>query len=167
MQTSFSLPEPDSTADCRINSVEVYQIDLIKYLWDRLKKNAGYTTPVFKETYLTRKFTDVKTAAIRTAAYGWMNLDLVYPAGKTTPVGYCLSTVNADKAGVIDSIYLHPEYRNQGLGCQLIQRSLDWMNTFKASRKSLFIAAGNSNAGSFFSRFNFKTRNTFLQQVKS
>ena len=43
-------------------------------------------------------------------------------------IGYCISTINLELVGEIESLYLEKEYRNQGIGEELMNRALTYLN---------------------------------------
>ena len=80
-------------------------------------------------------------------------------------VGYCVSTVSANKQGEIDSIYIEPDYRRSGIGNNLMGRALHWMDDLSATRKVLVVGIGNEEVLEYYRKYNFYPRSVVLEQL--
>ncbi len=80
-------------------------------------------------------------------------------------IGYCISTVNKELIGEIDSLFVEKEYRKYGLGDQLMNRALDWLNNNKVKTKIIGVAEGNENVLEFYKRYGFYKRRVILEQI--
>lgn len=80
---------------------------------------------------------------------------LAQPAGSDTPVGYCIATVNPDREGEIDSLYLKPDYRSHRIGEKLLKRGLAWLSKNKARNIVIEVAVGNERVLGFYRKAGF------------
>jgi ribosomal protein S18 acetylase RimI-like enzyme len=80
-------------------------------------------------------------------------------------VAYCVSTLNSERVGEVDSIYVREEYRSLGIGDQLMKRSLEWMDKKGVTSKKILVTAGNQDALSFYRRYGFRPRRMVLEQL--
>ncbi|MFC1952917.1 GNAT family N-acetyltransferase [Chloroflexota bacterium] len=93
-----------------------------------------------------------------------LHISLAHDENTGILVGYCVSTVTENK-GEIDSIFIDPEYRKNGIGNSLMQRALNWMNNNSVTRKTLNVGAGNDEVFEFYSRYRFYPYRIILEQV--
>lgn len=90
---------------------------------------------------------------------------MVRDVDKDIFVGYCISTINSEPAGEVDSFFVEEQYRKQGLGDKLMQRALEWLDINKAKTKIIVVAEGNENVLEFYRRYGFYKRRIVLEQV--
>ena len=81
-------------------------------------------------------------------------------------VGHCKSSVDKENTGEIDSIFVLQGYRGLGIGEQLMQKGLQWMDEMGAEKIVVNVAAGNEQAFGFYERYGFYPRRTMLEQIK-
>ncbi|WJI09625.1 GNAT family N-acetyltransferase [Methanobacterium sp. CWC-01] len=67
----------------------------------------------------------------------------------------------------VDSIYVRGGYRSQGIGDQLMKRSLEWMDEKGAKAKKILVTTGNQDALLFYRRYGFRLRRVVLEQMTS
>lgn len=139
-------------------------LDFVQPLWEELNKhhesNSNYFTDNFRNlTFDVRKnkFINDKTLKIK--------IDLIKDKEMNLYVGYCISTVNEELLGEIDSLFIEKEYRKYGLGDELMNRALEWLDTNKVKRKIIGVAEGNENVLEFYKRYGFYKRTVILQQL--
>jgi ribosomal protein S18 acetylase RimI-like enzyme len=94
-----------------------------------------------------------------------VKIDLIKDTVKERYVGYCISTVNKDLVGEIDSLFVEKEYREYGLGDKLMNRALEWLNSYNVKTKIIGVAEGNENVLGFYKRYGFYKRRTILEQI--
>jgi len=88
--------------------------------------------------------------------------------GKTNQrIGYCVSSLDMDKTGEIDSIFVASAYRGKGVGDALIKDALAWMDGKGVETKTVAVGAGNEQAFGFYERYGFVPRKTVLEQAHS
>ncbi len=80
-------------------------------------------------------------------------------------VGYCITSLDAEKTGEVESIYVLEAYRGRGIGNALMLSSLAWMQQNGATKRTVIVAAGNEQVFSFYERYGFHIRKTMLEQV--
>jgi len=142
-------------------------LDLIKTLWQKLnelheelsKRNVAH----FHEMTFERRKEDL----LKKSAGGNLRIDLTRDTETKELIGYCVTTINTDSHGEIESIYIEPDYRRNGIGDTLMKKSLKWLEEKAVSRKILVVAAGNEEVFDFYSRYGFYPRATILEQTES
>jgi ribosomal protein S18 acetylase RimI-like enzyme len=153
--------------ELRISEGAAADLDLVQPLWEKLSRFEGNMSPRLKEYFYHRPFSKKKADILKITASGALKIDLARPRESDQVVAYCISTVSQTKIGSIESIYLEPDYRKQGLGRILFQRSLDWMENLGIEKRQLWVVYENEPAIRFYQLFGFHTLSTTLMQFKS
>jgi diamine N-acetyltransferase len=141
-------------------------LDEIKPLWQMLKEHNQLLSPYFKQHYQTLTFEARKAELQKKAGKNQMRIDLATDKTTKQHVGYIIASLNKEKIGEIDSIFVNPCYQGFGIGDALIKKSLEWLDKKKVTAKTLEVAVGNEQAFGFYSRYGFYPRKTLLKQIK-
>ena len=81
-------------------------------------------------------------------------------------VGYCLSSINPERNGRVESLYVEDEYRGRGIGEALMRKALAWLREQEAQSTIIAVAAGNEEVIGFYARFGFYPKTVLLGQPK-
>jgi ribosomal protein S18 acetylase RimI-like enzyme len=138
------------------------QIDLIQPLWEKLSRYEGDLSARLKDYFYHRSFAVKKETILKAICEGCLKLDLLRPLDSSQIVGYCLSTIDRQNAGEIQSFYIEPDFREQGTGRLLFQRALDWMAGKGVEKRTLWVVFENKRAIRFYNTFNFYPLSTTL-----
>jgi diamine N-acetyltransferase len=142
-------------------------LDDIKDLWEALNLHNCNRSEHFKSHYQNMTFNKRKADLIRKATGGEMRVDMAVDEATGKPVGYIISSVNNEKIGEIESVYVNEHYRRMGVGGKLITRALVWMDQKGAAEKIVEVSYGNEVTWKFYGQFGFLPRKTVLKQVKN
>lgn len=139
-------------------------LDLVQPLWEKLKKyheiNSNYFADNFRNlTFEIRKNKFINDINLK------VKIDLIRDNEKDSYIAYCISTINKDLIGEIDSLFVIKEYRKYGLGDNLMNRALEWLNSNQVKTKIIGVAEGNENVLEFYKRYGFYKRRLILEQV--
>lgn len=122
-------------------------------LWDELKKHhievAGAFSPVFAMGDWESRKADLQ----RKAFDDKLKVDLVTRGNEL--IAYAVSTITEKGIGEIDSLCVKEQCRGQGIGKQLIQMALDWMQLEGAKSYTLRVVHGNDRAMSLYQSLGF------------
>jgi len=77
-------------------------------------------------------------------------------------VAYAFGSVDPHGRGELESIYVSPAQRGQGLGSELARRVLAWLRDCGAHPIRVTVAVGNERALPFYRELGFRTRATTL-----
>jgi ribosomal protein S18 acetylase RimI-like enzyme len=130
------------------------RLDEIGPLWERL--NALHVTlcPQFADRFAPGTFADRKKGLLTKARRADLRVDTARtPDGNL--VGYCVSTVDEDRAGEIESIFVEEASRSSGIGTCLMKRATVWMDAQGAEHLRVVVVAGNERAHAFYARAGF------------
>lgn len=137
-----------------IETITADQLDLIAPLWRRLNALHQELDRVCGEP--CRKTTwEQRRLELRGKALGRSLVQIVRAGGEIA--GYCFSSIDGENRGEIDSLFVSPEYRGKGVGKQLVENGLNWLETSGNGDIQLWVHPGNVNAIAFYWRLGFAT----------
>ncbi|MDQ1281473.1 MAG: hypothetical protein QG670_2738 [Thermoproteota archaeon] len=138
-------------------------LDLLKPLWKELNKIHMTKSRYFKKQYENKSFEARKKQLLKKKSL--IRIDLVKKSESDIFVGYCISSINKDKEGMVESIYVNEGYRNRGIGDQLMERHLEWMDKNRVKVKNITILVGNEDVLNFYRKYNFYPKLVMLEQI--
>ena len=138
-------------------------LDAVGPLWEKLNAQHAAHSPHFAEDYAARTFAWRKAYFLEKAESALLRVELARDGGTGHDIGYCVSVVT-EAAGVLESIFIEADYREQGIGDTLMRHALDWMDGHNVPMKRVVVAVGNEQAFGFYARYGFQPRHTVLQQ---
>jgi diamine N-acetyltransferase len=141
-------------------------LDEIKSLWEDLNEHHRQHSPNFKEYYCKMTFEKRKSDLLKKVACSKMRVDLAVDISIGQNVGYCVSSIDKEKTGEIESIFVSEVYRGLGIGDSLMKKTLSWMEGEGAVAKIVEVGAGNEQTFGFYARYGFLPRKTMLKQTK-
>lgn len=142
------------------------ELDLVTPLWHKLTRHHRERSGRFQALFDRMNWETRKNELLEKCANGMMLVDLAKDGKTGTLIGYCVSTINAEKRGEIESIYIEEEYRRTGIGDNFMRRALDWMAKYAVNRRVVAVAAGNEEALPFYARYNFYPRVSILEWLE-
>ncbi len=95
-----------------------------------------------------------------------MRVDLAVDEVTGQNVGYGVSSLNREKIGEVESIFVGSNYRGLGIEDSLMKKALCWMDQEGAVTKIVEVASGNEEAFCFYAKYGFLPRKTLLKQMK-
>jgi len=140
------------------------EIDIIKPLWEKLRDHHFGLSPHFADRYDEFKFEDRKKELLNKADKNLLKVDIAKDEDTQWLIGYCISSISAGLIGEIDSIYLEENYRSLGIGNELMNRALEWMDEKGAKFKRIVVAMGNEDLLPFYESYNFFPKHIILEQ---
>ena len=156
----------DSTPDIEYSEKTGSDLDLVKPLWEKLREHHQDVSHYFKGHYSQVTFDFRRKSLLEKSRKGALRIDLAEDRKTGEYIGYCITSLTAEKLGEIESIYIEPPYRRYGIGDRLMQRALQWLDKNQAKKKILGVGEGNESVFAFYRRYNFYPRTTILEQKK-
>jgi diamine N-acetyltransferase len=141
-------------------------LDQIRVLWEALNSHHLSSSTNFKQHYQDMTFEKRKSDLLKKAIAGKMRVDLAVDEVIGQNVGYCVSSLNQEKIGEVESIFVDSDYRGSGVGDSLMKKALCWMDQEGAVSKIVEVASGNEEAFCFYAKYGFLPRKTLLKQMK-
>ena len=153
-------------ADIKYTVTDAKDLDIIKPLWKKLIVHHQERVRHFKRLLESIDFDKRKAELLEHSKTGALRIDLAHDADKGKLIGYCVSTVNANKQGEIESICVEPSYRRSGIAGSLMEKALKWMDDMSVEKKVLTVAAGNEEVFAFYEEHGFYPKGTILEQIE-
>lgn len=138
-------------------------INLIQPLWQNLRIYHKNKSKYFADIYANKIFQDRVNEL--TADKMGMRVNLVKDNDTGQYIGYCVSTIDKEMIGEIDSLYVEEEYRKHGIGNELMKRALEWLDKNKVKSKRVVVADGNEKVIDFYNHYGFYSRKIVLEQI--
>jgi diamine N-acetyltransferase len=138
----------------------------VRSLWEELNQYHCERSEHFKEHYLNMTWQKRRYTLLKRATGGALYVEFAQDEKMGRQVGYIICSVNVDKTGEIESIYVQAPYRGLGIGDKLMTDSLAWMERNGVNEKQVEVSVGNEVAWGFYGRYGFLPRKTLLKQVK-
>ncbi len=133
----------------------------IRPLWEKLRLHHQNNSFYFKDFYASFTY-EVRMKKIFETADDNIYVEIA-ENGTSGAVGYCISSIGADGAGEVDSIYVEEDFRRHGIGARFIRDAIDWMKGRGCAKITAAVANGNEQTFPFYERFGFRQRMTVLQ----
>ena len=137
---------------------------LVQPLWEKLNKHHEITSNYFSDKFRNLNFEVRKSKFVNDKTLE-IKIDLIKDKSKDLYIGYCISTINKDLVGEVDSLFIEKEYRKYGLGDKLMSRALEWLNSNQVKSKIIGVAEGNENVLEFYKKYGFYKRTVILEQI--
>jgi ribosomal protein S18 acetylase RimI-like enzyme len=141
--------------------LDTTELTVIKKLWEELNLIHLVDSIYFKEHYASFSFTE--------RSRNWLKLPednfhlLVAETKDSVPVGYCVSTIDVNWKGEIDSLFVSTEYRQKGVGQLLVRKSMKWLNDRRCISIRLSVSYGREKVLGFYQKLGFYPRLTTLE----
>ncbi|MGE5405741.1 MAG: GNAT family N-acetyltransferase [Candidatus Saccharibacteria bacterium] len=142
-------------------------LDSIADLWEELNRHHGSISRYFANYFAARSFDERRNVFVEKAANGQLRVDVAHDSDTGIAIGYCISSINTDHVGEIDSIYVASAYRSKGIGDVLIRKALLWLDDNKVELKTVNVLPENERALAFYGRYGFFQRVMQLWQVRN
>ena len=140
-------------------------LDVVQPLWEKLNKHHVNNSNYFSNKFNNLRFEVRKNKFINDEKLQ-VKIDLIKDKDKEIYIGYCISTINKDLFGEIDSLFVEKKYRKYGLGDKLMIMSLNWFDSNQVKTKIIGVAEGNENVIEFYKKYGFYNRRVILEQIK-
>jgi len=138
----------------------------VRSLWEELNQYHCECSKHFKEHYLNMTWQKRRYTLLKRATDGALFVEIAQDENTDRQIGYVIASLNVDKIGEIESIYVQLPYRSLGIGDKLMKDSLGWMEQNGVNEKQVEVSVGNEIAWGFYGRYGFMPRKTLLKQIK-
>lgn len=137
-------------------------LDAVQPLWEKLNNHHKNLSTYF--SYKFERFTFEKRKQKFLKPDRDVNINLILDKDINTYIGYCICTIDKEKSGEIDSLFIEKDYRKYGFGAELMNRSLAWLENHKAQTIIIGVCEGNENALDFYQKFGFYKKTYILER---
>jgi [ribosomal protein S5]-alanine N-acetyltransferase len=169
LETEFQNPLANAASTCHANPIE-YLADppdgwaLVQPLWEKLRDHHTASSQYFKDYFSGVTWESRKKKLQDKTQDGLLHLNLAQDSRTGSYIAYCITSLDSEKQGEIESIFVERDYRKSGIGDALMTRALAWLDSVGAEKRAVSVAEGNENAFGFYRRYNLYPRLTILEQ---
>ena len=135
-------------------------------LWRKLRAYHVRRASAFATEIAATPFSLRAQALLAKSGEERLRVDVARDSTNHTDIGYCISSVDSNGQGEIDSLFVDRRYRGRNIGESLVRRALAWLRKKRVSRIVVGVVTGNEETFAFYSRFGFKPRATLLARPK-
>ncbi|NLG84512.1 MAG: GNAT family N-acetyltransferase [Firmicutes bacterium] len=139
-------------------------LDRIEPLWERLRDHHRARAGRFAAWFARHTFARRRDELRRKSLGGALLVEIARDPATGRDVGYCVSSLDAEGQGEIESIFVEEAYRRRGLGDGFLHRALTWLAEKGARDVKIVVACGNEEALGFYARYGFYPRTYVLRQ---
>lgn len=141
-------------------------LDEVAPLWSKLRDHHLHLSTHFAAEIEQIDFAERRRSFLTKAEEGDLRVDVarITPAGPL--VAYCVTTVDRNRVGEIESIFVEEDYRGRGIGERLLRLALAWLDELEVERKILYVASGNEEVIGFYKRHGFLPQGVLLRQKR-
>jgi len=140
-------------------------LDLMKPLWEKHNEQHSRLSIYFSDSFLNKSFEKRKSELLELAETALIRVDLVKDFKEDKYIGFCVSTVDQQKTGKVESLFIEEAYRGLGIGNVLMNKVLAWMDHLSVVKKQITVAYGNEKVLSFYKKFGFYPNLYVLEQI--
>jgi diamine N-acetyltransferase len=135
-------------------------LDRVEPLWNQQRDFHFRLAPQWK-LGMTREFADRRVALIAKGAAGHF---IALASIGNQDVGYGISTIDNKGRGELDSLFVDPEFRNQGIGDALMKVTLAWFAERAIEDIAIEAIACNEGAVRFYARYGYQPRSIVMKR---
>jgi len=132
-------------------------VEAIRSLWQSLNTFHGERSLHFKEEFDKKTFEQ----RFKDLASGDTYQIFIALEGDQA-LGYILASLDQDKIGEIDSLYVKQEARGKKVGQVLMNKAMDYLKNQDAGEIHLKVAGGNETAFDFYDKMGFYVKSHHL-----
>jgi diamine N-acetyltransferase len=146
----------------RIECGAAEHFDRVEPLWLELRRHHAEIAPLWRAGLLAASFEDRKDGLLRKSVNG---LAVLLATVDGRDAGYCICTVDAERQGELDSLYVTAEHRRRGLGRALMCGAMRWLGDRPTSAIVVEVLFGNDPAMRLYESLGFHARTVQLRHV--
>jgi ribosomal protein S18 acetylase RimI-like enzyme len=143
------------------NETDENDLELISDMWKKLIHHLQSKSKYFPMDYQHLLFETRKDQLKNIAESGKLRLDIVKDGENY--LAYSVSSI-VDEKGSIDSLYVDKQHRNEGIGNELMKRTLNWMELNDVPNFEILVSYGNEDALKFYEKYNFYPKHLILKK---
>jgi len=134
----------------------------IQPLWAELRLHHAAMGHLWRDEFLASDF-DKRCAGLLAKSKGGGIQVLLAVHRASGEVGYCVSTVDSERHGEIDSLFVLDAFRRQGIARTMLTSAMCWLTDRDAKPIRVSILAGNDEAVKLYEQLGFQPRTLWMQ----
>ncbi len=141
-------------------------VDALEPMWRLLTLHASERSKHFGRYFADKGFLERKEELSRKAARSHLLIEVALDPRARQDLGYCISSVDDEGMGEIESLFVGEAARGRGVGDKLVRRSIEWMDKMGARSMVVFTVYGNEEVLPFYQRYGFQPKMVMLERKK-
>lgn len=146
--------------------LDAAEIGKIEPLWNRLNRFHEQKSIYFKSFFKNFRFEE-RVRRLTSEGEKRLRIIVAVKQEKKQRVGYCISSIDKDNKGEIESIFVEEKYRSKRIGFSFMEDAIHWFEENKVKDISIVVAYGNEKALDFYRKFDFYPRTLVLRNRKN
>lgn len=139
-------------------------LELIEPLWSQLRQMHRARSTYFSGPLGSKSFHQRMDELLEKSSGGLLRVELARDSAGTM-VAYCVSSINGDLVGEVDSIFVTITHRGEGIGTSLMEAAMRWMDGLGIKRRMMTVIVGNEEVHKFYARFGFRPKQSILERI--
>ncbi|UCE05847.1 MAG: GNAT family N-acetyltransferase [bacterium] len=140
-------------------------LDLVKPFWEKLQAYHASVSKYFSQDIDEYAFAQRKKGLLKKVMNGKLKVDIVKCLENGNIIGYCISTIDADNVGEIESIFVEEAYRGNRIGEALMKNAIEWFDDNHVEVRKLYIVYGNDSVIELYKKYGFYPLNIVFRQI--
>ncbi|MDD1724596.1 MAG: GNAT family N-acetyltransferase [Methanospirillum sp.] len=140
------------------------ELDDIRDIWTLLRDHIAACSEHFSGRIKEREFEERKQDILRRNAGRVIRTFIASRRDSSEDVGYCICSAARRSYGEIESIFVREEYRNQGIGTDLMNHAISWITEMDITDLHVHVTVGNETTLPFYKKFGLYPRQYLLSK---
>jgi GNAT superfamily N-acetyltransferase len=141
-------------------------VDSVEPMWHMLTHHAAERSQHFARYFEERCFQERRAELVKKSCKGHILIEVALDPDLRQDLGYCISAVDLEGNGEIESLFVSETARGRGVGDKLVRRSMEWMDKMKARSVVVFTVYGSEEVLPFYQRYGFQPKIVLLERTK-
>jgi RimJ/RimL family protein N-acetyltransferase len=139
-------------------------LDHIGPLWLELRHMHRARSTHFSTVLGSKTFPQRREELLQKSSSGLLRVELAR-TGDGNIIAYCVSSIDGDLKGEVDSIFVTAAHRGTGIGTRLMKDGIRWMEGLGVKDIRLTAIVGNESIHAFYARFGFRPKHVLLERL--
>ena len=128
----------------------------IQPTWEKLALYHAETSKYFKNYFSNYPFSIRESKLRKHGENGKTKIDLVIDEITNITYAHCISIIDCNGKGELESIYVDKDLRGMSFGKKLMNRSIEWFKENNIDEFAIEVAVGNEEVLNFYENFGYK-----------
>ncbi len=138
----------------------------IQATWEKLTAYHAETSKHFKEYFSDYPFSNREVKLKKHGEGGKTKIDLVVDDETNITYAHCISIIDRDGKGELESLYVDEALRGMSFGKKLVDRAVEWFEENNIDEFAIEVSVGNEEALGFYEKYGYKPFSYNLQKIK-
>jgi len=138
----------------------------IQPTWEKLTTHHAETSKYFKAYFSDYPFSNREAKLKKRGEGGKTKIDLVVDDETDIPYAHCISIIDCDGKGELESLYVDETLRKMSYGKILMNRAVEWFEENNIDEFAIEVSVGNEDALAFYEKYGYKPFSYNLMKIK-